>query len=64
MPENIITSDSAIIYVDSVNRTYFKNSTYGRSVMKDDLLSMDMIEEYHAIVKAWGDNAYRQGLQA
>lgn len=55
MPENIITPDSATIYLDEYNTTCFENSSEGREVMKRHLSLMGMENTIAEILSVWGN---------
>ena len=51
----IITKDSATIFLDGQNKTYFENSAEGREVMKAHLTMMGMEDTITEILSVWGN---------
>ena len=56
MSKNIITPESATIYLDEYNKTCFENSAEGRRVMEEHLSLMGMTDTIAEILSVWGDS--------
>lgn len=56
MPKNIITPESATIYLDEYNKTCFENSSEGREMMKRHLSLMGMADTIAEILSVWGNS--------
>lgn len=56
MPKDIITPESATIYLDEYNKTCFENSAEGRRVMKEHLSLMGMTDTIAEILSVWGNS--------
>jgi len=53
--KNVITPESALIFIDSSNSTSFENSIEGREIMTTHLTMMGMSDVINEILAVWGN---------
>lgn len=53
--QNVITPQTATIYLDEYNKTHFENSAEGREIMKTHLAMMGMTDIINEILSVWGE---------
>lgn len=52
---NLITHNDCMIYVDGINKSYFKNTIEGRALLLSDCQMMGLMNVYEEVMQVWGD---------